>query len=620
LSGSRACVHEPAFANGCGSSFEVTPTERGQGKKLHEIPVRVLLIEDNTGDARLFQEMLAGVLAPRFSLCHEGRLDQALQRLSDEAFDIVVSDLTLPDAGGLDAVARLKPQTSKVPLVVLTGLDNQELALDAVRQGAQDYLVKGQFDGNLLIRAIRYAIERKQIQEALTRARDQLEGQVEELTKANAQLLREIDERRRAESQLLRRNRELLSLQTAIAATAASLDRQFVLDTVTWEMTNLLEVSSCTIFEWEPQANVLVMAARYPLSDFVQVGTEVETYDLDDYPQRRRVLTERSAEQITTGQMVTDPGLWSPVPAASNETVLMIPMVFQDRVVGLLEMMTGDATRVFTDHEISLAHLLANQAASAIENAKLYERAQREIVRRKEAETRMKASLEEKEVLLKEIHHRVKNNLQVVSSLLYLQSESVSDPEVLDMLKDSQNRIRSMALVHERLYQTEDLARIDFPEYVRDLAAYLVSSYSMDAPSVSLRLDADEVVLDVDTAVPCGLIVNELVSNSLKHAFSPRPALKPDLASVATQGAEGDRIGGANGNGNEIFIELRTEQDGQLRLLVGDNGVGFPEDMDWRDTQSLGLLLVNSLVRQLRGAIELVRQDGTRFEITFSVR
>jgi two-component sensor histidine kinase/DNA-binding NarL/FixJ family response regulator len=564
--------------------------------------------------------MLADVLAPQFSLCHEGRLDQALQRLSDEAFDIVVSDLTLPDARGLDAVARLKPQTSQVPLVVLTGLDNQELALDAVRQGAQDYLVKGQFDGNLLIRAIRYAIERKQIQEALTRARDQLEGQVEELTKANTQLLREIDERRRAESQLLRRNRELLSLQTAIAATAASLDRQFVLDTVTWEMTNLLEVDSCTIFEWEPQANILVMAAHYPLAHFGQVGTEVETYDLADYPQRRRVLAERSAEQITTGQTATGPGVWSPVPAASNEKLLMIPMVFQDRVVGLLEMMTGDAARVFTDHEISLAHLLANQAASAIENAKLYERAQREIVRRKEAEARMKTSLEEKEVLLKEIHHRVKNNLQVVSSLLYLQSESVGDPEVLDMLKDSQNRIRSMALVHERLYQTEDLARIDFPEYVRDLAAYLVSSYSMDAPSVSLRLDADEVVLDVDTAVPCGLIVNELVSNSLKHAFSPRPALTPDIASTAGQGAESDRIGGTHGNGNEIFIELRTEQDGQLRLLVGDNGVGFPEDMDWRDTQSLGLLLVNSLVRQLRGAIELIRQDGTRFEITFSVR
>ena len=563
--------------------------------------------------------MLAGVVTRQFSLDHEASLDRALQRLSHEAFDVVVSDLTLPDAGGLDAVARLKPQTSLVPIVVLSDLDNEEVALNAVRQGAQDYLVKGQFDGNLLIRAIRYAIERKQIQEALTRARDQLEARVEELTTANAQLLREIEERRKAESQLLRRNRELLSLQTAITATASSLDRQFVLDTVTWEMTNLLEVDSCTIFEWEPQANALVTVAHYPPPGLGQMEAAVETRDLADHPLRQRVLAERSTEQIVAGRLERNTGASPPAQVTSSETTLMISMVFQDRVVGLLEMTSG-AGRVFTDHEISLAHLLANQAASAIENAKLYERAQHEIVKRKEAEARMRASLEEKEVLLKEIHHRVKNNLQVVSSLLYLQSESVSDTEVLDVLTESQNRIRSMALVHERLYRTEDLARIDFPEYIRDLAAYLVSSYNVDAPLVSLRLDADEIVLDVDRAIPCGLIINELVSNSLKHAFSPRPAALPDGASVTGQEAEGSQIGAANSDGNEIFIELRAEQDGQLRLLVGDNGAGLPENMDWRDTQSLGLLLVNNLVRQLRGAIELSRHDGTQFEIRFNAR
>jgi two-component sensor histidine kinase/DNA-binding response OmpR family regulator len=563
--------------------------------------------------------MLAGTSASGFSLCHEGRLDRALRRLSDETFDVIVSDLMLPDAQGLESVARLQTHTSLVPLVVLTGLDNRDLALDAVRQGAQDYLVKGQFDGNLLIRAIRYAIERKQIQEALTRARDQFAGQVEELTDANARLLRELNERRLAESQLLRRNRELLSLQTAIAATAASLDRQFVLDTVTWEMTNLLEVDSCTIFEWEPQANVLFRVAEHPSPDPGQAEARGEAHDLADDPLRQLVLAERRTEQITAGLQEIDPGEWALAQEVSSEALLLIPMVFQDRLVGLLEMMSGDVRRVFSDHEISLAQLLANQAASAIENAKMYERAQLEITRRREAEARIKTSLDEKEVLLKEIHHRVKNNLQVVSSLLYLQSENVSDPEVLSTLKDSQNRIRSMALVHERLYQTEDLARIDFPEYLRDLAAYLVSSYSADAHAVSLRLDADDIVLDVDRAVPCGLIVNELVSNSLKHAFSARSAVRADRAAGATQGAQGNGTGDSNSDRNEIFIELRAEGGGQLRLVVGDNGVGIPEDKDWRNTQSLGLLLVNNLVRQLRGAIELIGQGGTQFEIRFSV-
>jgi two-component sensor histidine kinase/CheY-like chemotaxis protein len=587
--------------------------------KLGDTRVRVLLIEDSPGDARLLDEMLVGTSASRFSLCHEERLDRALRRLSNERFDVIVSDLTLPDAQGLQAVARLQSPASLTPLVVLTGLDNQDLALDAVRQGAQDYLVKGQFDANLLARAISYAIERKQIQEALTKARDQLEEQVEELTDTNTRLLREIDERRRAENQLLQRNRELLSLQTAIAATAASLDRQFVLDTVTWEMTNLLEVDSCSIFEWEPEADALSRVAQHPAPDLGQSEALGEAHDLADDPLRQLVLVERRTEQTTSGRKETEPGEWSPMQELSSETLLLTPMVFQDRVVGLLEMMTLDTERMFTDHEISLAQLLANQAASAIENAKLYERAQLEIARRREAEARIKTSLEEKEVLLKEIHHRVKNNLQVVSSLLYLQSENVNDPEVLGMLKDSQNRIRSMALVHERLYRTEDLARIDFPEYLRDLAAHLVSSYSTDAHAVSLRLDADDIVLDVDTAIPCGLIVNELVSNSLKHAFSARPAVSAGDTAVAVQRAQGSWSGTSYSNGNEIFIELRAEDNGQLRLVVGDNGVGIAEDKDWRNTQSLGLLLVNNLVRQLRGVIELTGQGGTQFEIRFSV-
>jgi two-component sensor histidine kinase/CheY-like chemotaxis protein len=567
--------------------------------------IRVLVVEDNPGDARLIREALSEVAAPRLSLHVAECLNDALQRLETNSYDAVLSDLSLPDAQGLVAVSRIQSQVPQVPVIVLTGLDSQDLALDAVRRGAQDYLVKGQMDGDRLARSIRYAIERKQIQEALTGARDELEGRVEDLTEANIQLQSEVNERRRAETQLLRRNRELLSLQSAIAATAASLDLQFVLDTVTWEMTNLLEVESCAIFEWEPQSNTILRLAHYPPPDSGPGEAPAETHDLADDPLRQRVLIERITEQISLGR------------EARREALLIIPMVFQDRVVGLLEMMTSDTERVFTDHEISLGYLLANQAASAVENAKLFEQAQREIARRKEAEGRIKASLEEKEALLKEIHHRVKNNLQVVSSLLYLQSEHVSDAKVLGMLKDSQNRIRTMALVHERLYQTEDLARIDFPEYIRDLVDYLVSSYSIDAQAVSLRVDADDVVLDADTAVPCGLIVSELVSNSLKHAFSTRSWAMPDSASVAVLGAQGSWTGTSNGNENEIFVELRAEDDGRLRLLVGDNGVGFPEGMDWRSTQSLGLLLVNSLVRQIRGELEQVCHGGTQFEITF---
>ena len=611
----------------------------------------------------MIQEMLVGAARQKLAFSHEARLGQALRRLADESFDVVVSDLSLPDAQGLEALSELQAHTSDLPVVVLTGLGSQDLALEAVRQGAQDYLVKGQFDGSLLTRAVCYAIERKQIQAALSQARNQLERRVEErtaqleatnetleaeiaertraeralrdlnehleqrvlertveLTEANAQLHREIEERKRTTRQLLRRNRELLSLQTALAATAASLDHQFVLDTVTWEMTNLLEADGCTIFEWEPDADTLAMVAQYPPPDQGQEEVESEVQSLAEFPLRNRILAERSAQQITAGHRETDPGELTRMQKAGVKALLMIPMLFQDRAVGLLEMRICQVDRAFTDHEISLAHLLANQAASAIENAKLYERARHEIGRRREAEERIKASLREKEVLLKEIHHRVKNNLQVVSSLLYLQSERISEPAILGMLQDSRNRIRSMALVHERLYQAEDLSRIDFSEYVSDLANHLLGSYCLDPSAVTLEVIADDVVLDVNTAVPCGLIINELVSNSLKHAFPSYSAVQADPLVPAGGHREGGPWRTTDSGTDKIRIELCLDAGGQLQLLVSDSGVGLPEALDFRNTESLGLLLVNSLVHQLRGTVELNRQDGTEFRIMFSVQ
>jgi PAS domain S-box-containing protein len=217
----------------------------------------------------------------------------------------------------------------------------------------------------------------------------------------------------------------------------------------------------------------------------------------------------------------------------------------------------------------------------------------RDITERKWVEEEIKTSLEEKEVLLKEIHHRVKNNLQVISSLLYLQSKNIKDEQALEMFQDSQNRVRSMSLVHERLYQSQDLARVDFAEYVRNLANHLFRSYGVNTNIIQLKINVDEVFLGVDMAIPCGLIINELVSNSLKHAFP-----------------EG-RVG-------KIHIELCADDESQFTLMVSDNGVGFPENLGFRDTGSLGLQLVNTLVDQLEGAIELDRRSGTAFKIALA--
>ena len=222
-------------------------------------------------------------------------------------------------------------------------------------------------------------------------------------------------------------------------------------------------------------------------------------------------------------------------------------------------------------------------------------------LQRRQAEEHIKESLAEKEVLLKEIHHRVKNNLQIISSLLNLQSGYVEDDSTLQMFRESQNRVRSMALIHEKLYRSGDLARVDFAEYIRDLANYLFRIYSSSSMGINLKIKIDDVLLDIDRAISCGLIVNELVSNSLKHAF------KWD--------APGDNRGYPRG---EISVELYSESDEKLALMVSDNGSGFPEEVDFQETESLGLQLVNTLADQIDGEIELDRSHGTAFKIIFA--
>ncbi len=214
---------------------------------------------------------------------------------------------------------------------------------------------------------------------------------------------------------------------------------------------------------------------------------------------------------------------------------------------------------------------------------------------RQQAEEQIKASLQEKEVLLKEIHHRVKNNMQIISSLLSLQANYLKDNRALEIFKVSQNRIETMALIHEKLYQSKDLARIDFADYVHELVVDLFSAYAVHSNGITLNINVEELFLSIDAAIPCGLIVNELVLNSLKYAF---PA----------------------GRAGEICIELHSVTDNKLALIVSDNGVGFPKDLDFQNTTSLGLRLVNALTIQLEATIELNRDSGVEFKIVFGVK
>ena len=210
-----------------------------------------------------------------------------------------------------------------------------------------------------------------------------------------------------------------------------------------------------------------------------------------------------------------------------------------------------------------------------------------------ESEEKIKASLKEKEVLLNEVHHRVKNNLQIISSLLNLQSQQLRDQHDIELFKDTRNRVFTMALIHEKLYKSKNLSQIDFGIYIRDLVSQLVYSYEVNRAKVKFTVKIDNIFLGVDMAIPCAQIVNELVSNSLKYAF-------PD-----------------NQKG-ELIIKFNKDKKGKYILIISDNGIGLPKDLDVRETESLGLKIVNSLTEQIKGKIQLNRVNGTAFTITFS--
>jgi len=208
----------------------------------------------------------------------------------------------------------------------------------------------------------------------------------------------------------------------------------------------------------------------------------------------------------------------------------------------------------------------------------------------RQSEEQLKISLADKELLLKEVHHRVKNNLQVISSLFSLQSQSISDPKVLSILADSQHRISSMALIHEKLYQSRTLANIHFADYLRSLVSNLFSSYNISPNLIQLHTQVSDIPLNLDTAISCGLLINELVSNSLKHAF---PDQRP----------------------GEIRLTFSAHSAEYLCLRVQDNGVGLPKNIDLQRTNSLGLRLVRALTRQLKGQLDIKSQEGTVFQI-----
>ncbi len=217
-----------------------------------------------------------------------------------------------------------------------------------------------------------------------------------------------------------------------------------------------------------------------------------------------------------------------------------------------------------------------------------------EIIKRKRAEEMLNMTLEDKETILREIHRKVKNNLELISSLLYLQSVRTIDERPLDIIKDCQNRVKSMAMIHDKLSSSRDLTKINLEEYVKSLVDSLYQIYKVRRDRIDLTLDVDKILIGADTAISCGFVINELVSNSLKHAFP------------------GDRTG-------VIYIEFHSEGEKGFRMVIEDNGIGCKSNKDRKKSNALGLQLVSAVMKHIDGSIKLDSTGGTRLEIAFRV-
>ncbi|RMF04869.1 MAG: GAF domain-containing protein, partial [Chloroflexi bacterium] len=456
------------------------------------------------------------------------------------------------------------------------------------------------------------------------------------LAESNRQLLAsrealqaQVAERDVLANALRQKTTQLEHLLQAARQLTSSLNTKEVLSRIAATATDLLNTEGCAIYMLEPDKQTLtpvVSIDREYAEEILAATIRVDNSFTGQAVTARRGMIFNETDSDPSGFQV--PG----TPEETDERVIAAPFMIEDTVLGAICL-----SRVgpwFTGEDLALVETFAAYASTALKNAQMYQALQQEVEERKKArralqaahneleqrveertralllanaqlsdevqerkraEEKIQASLQEKVVLLQEIHHRVKNNLQIISSLLHLQSTTVTDPQTLAVLQESQHRVRSMALIHEKLYQSTNLARIDFADYVKNLTRYLLRSYRAGQGTINLEYKLEPVEVGIDAAVPCGLIVNELFTNALKHAF-------PD------------------GRGGKICIKLCNVDDEHIQLEISDSGVGIPDSVDVENSPSLGLLLVNSLVNQLNGSLTLNRANGAEFLLNLKVK
>jgi two-component system response regulator len=494
--------------------------------------LKILILEDVEFDAELMEYEIRreGV---NFISSRVETEDGFIHALEEFNPDVVLVDHSLPQFDGLTALEILKEKTPDTPLIFVSGKIGDEFAVEVLKKGATDYVFKNNL--SKLVPAIERALkegsellERRKAEEELKAAYNQMEVRIQNRT----QELSEINQR------LVGEIAERKIVEEALRAS-------------------------------ENKNNSLLQA----IPDLMFILTEDGNFV--DYRAGTQELALPQNEII--GENISAIGLSD---ADLKMALEKIKKAFKTDSLEYFEYQLPAGSGL-NYYEARIKKLNDCEVLCIV----------RDMTEKRQAENKANKSLKEKDVLLKEIHHRVKNNLQIVSSLLSLQSQYIEEPDSVEIFKESQSRIISMALIHEKLYQTGDLTRINLSEYANELVSDLFRSYSVNTYLVKFKIESRNILLDINTAIPCGLIINELVTNSIKHAFPH------DMS-------------------GEINIEIECHGD-ECLLKISDNGVGFPDNLDINDVKTLGLQLVTNLTKQLDGAIDLDREGGTCFTIKF---
>lgn len=591
--------------------------------------IRILLIEDNDAHVYVLDRIFRAHPKP-FLLKTVYTLNEARRILNSFSPNLILANLLLPDGSGTELLTR--QEKNLFPLVVMTSHGDEEMAVEAMKAGALDYVVKTEANltdmPHIVLRTLRewdHITKRRKAEDALREERDRAQkyldiagvifiviNENEEVTLINEKGCEILGYR---QSEVLGKNWFFnflpKDIQNQVRSVFVKLMRGEVENMGYFENVVLTKSGEERIIAWH---NTILKDDEGKISGTLSSG--------EDITERKRAEDALRASEEKFRQFFEHEPEYCFI-IAPDYTVMDVNHAIvenlgykEEEIIGrfIQEFYTGESQTIWekiftqqdslgniTDEELVILTkdgqkrsvlLSVGVVRDQNENILHYISVQRDVTERIEAEQAIRNSLSEKEVLIKEIHHRVKNNLQIICSLLNLQARKIKDPHALESYQECRDRIRSMAIIHEKLYASDTLTEIDFQSYISTLTQNLFHSYRIDPNQVDLDIHIDDVQLGIDMAVPCGLIINELVSNALKYAF---------LDNRSEKGI--------------ITIELKLDGP-HILLSVKDNGIGLPKEIDVHNTESLGLHLVILLAEdQLNGTVQVEREQGTSFQI-----